>query len=310
MRLLLLAWWCTAVLPGLLVAIFLADDAELGAGWVVPIWIVGFIAQLFLFMAVSRNLKGVATSAIIWFTVSLLPFAIDWGIGLNWAAEIAFVLLAVVVALYIDYVLTRSTLLQANGVRATAVVLEVKKPLMNVVVNNIYIKRKLRVRVQRDDGVAPYETTYSDLWEIGGVPDPGDSFRVVLDPRRPQHLSALDERSSPAADVPTPVTGGRGSSGRSTWRFTSWRNPSPSKPSPPSPAPASSTSSTTYTPYSPAPSSPSTASGSPVRDVVAAIRQLAELHETGQLNDAEFAQAKAELLGGQDVGGQDSALPE
>lgn len=295
-RLLLVGWWCATVLPGLAVAAFFWDEAADGAGATVAvlIWIAGYVAQLFLFMAVGRHVRGVESSALLWFPVSLLPWAIDWGPGLGWAAETAFVLLALVIALYVLYLASGSSVLQASGARATAVVLEVKKPLMNVVVNNIYIRRKLRVRVERDDGVAPYETTYSDLWEIGDVPDPGDTFRVVLDPKRPQHLSALDDQSTPA-----PAPGGRGSSGRSTWRFTSWRNPAPARPTAPA-EPAG----TPYTPYTPSPPA-SEAPASPVRDVVTAIRQLADLHEQGQLTDDEFAQAKRELLGG-----EDSAPPE
>jgi hypothetical protein len=296
-RLLLAAWWCATVLPGLTVAVFFWDEAGDGGGAAVAvlIWIAGYVVQLVLFMAVGRQVKGVATSALLWFPVSLLPWAIDWGPGLGWAAETAFVLLALVIALYVLYRASGSSMLQANGVRATAVVLEVRKPLMNVVVNNIYIRRKLRVRVERDDQAPPYEATYSDLWELGAVPDPGDSFRVVLDPKRPQHLTALDDQGSAAPAAP-PAPGGRGSSGRSTWRFTSWRNPAPAKPG------------TTYAPYSRRPArSPDTsaASTASVPGVVAAIRELAELHESGQLTDEEFAQAKRELLGS-----EDSARPE
>lgn len=307
MRLLLVAWWCATVVPGVGMALLFPDEIETGSGAVVGVWIGGFVLQLFLFMAVSKQLKGVGTMMVIWFIVSLLPFAIDWTPAASWWGTIAFVLVAVVIALYIDYVLTRHSLLQHNGVRATAVVLEVKKPLMNVVVNNVYIKRKLRVRVDPDDHSPSYETTYSDLWEMGTVPDPGDSFRVVVDPRRPRHLDALDSSSdagdslgSGAGAPPASV----GDSGRKTWRFTSWRGPAGSTPArPPSTAPpAAASRPAAYAPYQPAPDPTVT---SPVRDVVTAIRQLAQLHESGQLTDDEFAQAKRELLGG-----DDSALPE
>jgi hypothetical protein len=307
MRLLLVAWWCATVVPGVAVALVIPDDAESGLGAAVGVWIVGYIVQLFLFMAVSKQVKGVGTMISIWFVVSLLPFAIDWTAPVSWWGAIAFVLLAVVIALFIDYDLTRHSLLQHNGIRATAVVLEVKKPLMNVVVNNVYIKRRLRVRIDRDDQAPPYETTYSDLWEMGTVPDPGDSFRVVVDPQRPRHLDVLDSSADsggsagPASSTParSPVSGGQ-----KTWRFTSWRGPAGSKPArstPTVPAPAPPQPGT-YAPYQP---EPDPVAGSPVRDVVTAIRELAQLHESGQLTDDEFAQAKRELLGG-----EDSAAPE
>ena len=44
-------------------------------------------------------------------------------------------------------------------------------------------------------------------------------------------------------------------------------------------------------PAEPSPSEP------PVRDPVARLRDLAHLHETGALDDAEFAAAKAKVLG-------------
>lgn len=216
-RLLLVAWWCAAVLPGLVVAVFLWDEAEDGAGAAATtmIWIAGYVAQLVLFMAVARHVKGIASSALLWVPVSLLPWAIDWGPALGWAAETAFVLLAVVVALYVLYRATGFAALRADGVRAAA--------------------------------------------------------------------AAAAERRKPAS--------GRGSSGRSTWRFTSWRNPAPR------------TQSRTYAPYAPPPAGSAATASAP--GVVGALRELAALHESGQLTDDELAQAKRELLGG-----QDSALPE
>lgn len=304
MRLLLVAWWCAAVLPGLSLSVFFTDAVESGDGFVVPVWILGFIAQLLLFMVVSRELKGVGTTVVLWFVVSLLPFAIDWGLGIGWAAEIAFVLLAVVVALFVAYRLTTSSLLQRDGIRATAVVLEVKKPLMNVVVNDVYIKRRLRVRVKRDDQAPSYEATYSSLWEMGTVPEPGDTFRVVVDARRPQHLDALDERTAPdprpdgsrsthRSAEPGPAPSG---SRRTSWRFTSWGSPGASPARRAARAPAAPTS---YPPYDPPPVAPDVAA-SARPGVVAALQQLADLHEKGQLTDDEFAQAKRELLGGGD----------
>ncbi|KAA1415360.1 hypothetical protein F0U44_21495 [Nocardioides humilatus] len=239
-------------------------------------------------MVLSRQLKGVTLSMVLWFAVSLLPFGIDWAFE-NVAAEIALVLTAVLIALVIDYKVTSSAGLQRDGIRATAVVLEVKKPLMNVVVNNVYIKRKLRVRIERDDGAAPYEASYSDLFMIGDVPDPGESFRVVVDPAKPQRMEAAEAGrgrgpTPQVAPVAAPATGRGSASGRTTWRFTSWKGTG-SRPS--------------YAPYRPEPSRPaSTSTSAGGRDVTAALQQLADLHEKGQLTDEEFAIAKRELLGG------------
>jgi len=305
-RLLLAGWWCATVIPGLTVAILFTDDAISGTGFVFGVWIIGFVVQLFLFMAVSRQLRGVTSTMVLWIVVSVLPFGVDWAVGINWWAEAAFVLVAVAVWGFVDLTLTRSALLQQEGIPATAVVLEVKKPLMNVVVNNVYIKRKLRIRVERDDRAPSYEATYSDLFMLGSVPDPGDSFRVVVDPRRPERVAAADTPRSARPPAAGPVRG----SGRSTWRFTSWHGPAstsaaaadraaaraarraPSRPASPAPA---------YQPYQ-----PTTPARQPARrDLSASLSELAQLHERGQLTDAEFAIAKQELLGV-----EDSAPPE
>ena len=45
--------------------------------------------------------------------------------------------------------------LKAHGVWARGVVLAVHEPLMNQVINNVYIKRTLRLRIERCDHVAP-----------------------------------------------------------------------------------------------------------------------------------------------------------
>ena len=195
------------------------------------------------------------------------------------------------IAAYLDLGNTSALALQREGHPATATVLEVKKPLMNMVVNNVYIRRKLRIRIARDDGAPPYETTYADLFMLGSVPDPGDSFRVVVDPKRPGRLS-------PASASMPPAPQRRQSSSQGTWKFTSWRG-SGSKPARPT-APATPP---TDAPYQPP--APGDRDGTSVRDIVASIRELAELHERGQLTDAEFAQAKQELLGA-----EDSAPPE
>ena len=48
--------------------------------------------------------------------------------------------------------LARGDALQRHGIPAVGVVLEVEKAAMNVVVNNVYILRKVRLRIGRSDG--------------------------------------------------------------------------------------------------------------------------------------------------------------
>lgn len=65
----------------------------------------------------------------------------------------------------------------------------VVKPMMNVVVNNVDLPRTLVLRIERSDGVAPYEAKYKGLFMIGNIPDEGSVIRL-------QRLSDLHRRAA------------------------------------------------------------------------------------------------------------------
>ena len=116
------------------------------------LWIVGYLAQFGVFMWIM-NLVG-EQKVLWWFIASLLPWVVDWSVPSSpW-----FLLLGAAVAIATAFWIGQSTLraqsLQQRGIRATGVVLEVLKPWMNVVINNVYIRRRLRLRIQRQDGIA------------------------------------------------------------------------------------------------------------------------------------------------------------
>lgn len=296
-RLLLAGWWCAAVLPGLSMALLFPDDVLDGTGPVFGVWIAGYVAQIVLFVGVSRRVRGVTTTVVLWLLAAVLPFGVDWGLGIGWWAVVACVLATTAVGAFVALLLSRAAALQRNGIRATARVLEVKEPRMNVVVNEVYIKRKLRVRIKRDDGAPSYEAWYDDLFMLGDLPRPGDSFRVVVDPKRPQRLEAVDESVRRPAGERGGVAraGGSGSSGQ--WQFTSWRGKAHATP-PGRPKASARAAEQHYRPYEP-PTGSGSGSGSG-RDLTGSLRTLAELHEQGQLTDEEFAIAKRELLSGED----------
>lgn len=64
---------------------------------------------------------------------------------------------------------------------------------INVVVNNVYIKRTLRLRIERSDGVPPYEAKYRGTFMLGEIPSPGSVLVLRVDPHRPQHFEASEK---------------------------------------------------------------------------------------------------------------------
>jgi Short C-terminal domain len=146
-----------------------------------------------------------------WVIASLVPWSA------NWAAPLAPWWLIACAAVVVGYSwwfyrsLARSRSLQRNGIHARGVVLKVEKPLMNVVVNNVYIRRTLRLRVERADGVAPYEAKFKGLFMLGEIPDVGSVLQLRVDPADPRHFEAAtdgDDDSShrPAAPSSDTIT--------------------------------------------------------------------------------------------------------
>lgn len=111
-----------------------------------------------------------------------------------------------------------------------------------------------------------------------------------------------NERSA-AASVP-PASQGQQTSGRVIWKFTSWHGPTsttPDRTKPPKrPKAAADPAQPAYALYAPTPADGEN------RDLTGELRELAALHERGQLTDDEFTLAKRRLLGG----AEDSAPPE
>src|SRR5262249_19083847 len=148
-------------------------------GGVVGAWIVGYLAQFAIFMWIMNI---VAKQKILWwFGASLLPWAVDWTAPLT---PLYFLLWAPITAGMAGWMASdarRADTLQRNGVRATGVVLEVLKPWMNVVINNVYIRRTLRLRVERADRVPAYEARFKGTFMLGEIPSAGDRIPLVVD---------------------------------------------------------------------------------------------------------------------------------
>jgi hypothetical protein len=51
----------------------------------------------------------------------------------------------------------------------------------------------LLLRIERSDGVAPYEAKYKGLFMIGNIPDEGSMIRLRVDPADPRHFEAVTD---------------------------------------------------------------------------------------------------------------------
>ena len=249
LALLLTLWWALAVLPGvLLAAVGGLNLYGSVTGPIVLVWIVGYLAQLGAFMAASRatgrdNMLG-------WFIASLAPFAVDWSAPF---AMLYPLLVALALAGYAWWMYHASAArkdLEQHGIPAVGVVLSVKDPVMNTIINGAYIRRTMQLRVERSDGTPPYEAKHSGTFMIGNIPSPGDRFNLRVDPTDPNRFEVVD------GDAPVPSA--------SSFAPQDWGS---------------------FT----APQDDSVAND---------LQKLADLHAGGQLTDAEFAAAKARLLGG------------
>jgi hypothetical protein len=159
------------------------------SGGLVAAWLLGYLAQLGVFMWMMNTIdqQSVLWRTLVWWlSASLLPWALDWTpaspLLLFWYA------VAIGLACWIALAARRGQSFQQHGIRATGVVLEVLKPRMNVVINNVYIKRKVRVRIEREDGAPAYEGVLNGLFMLGEIPSPGDRIPLLVDPDQPQRV--------------------------------------------------------------------------------------------------------------------------
>jgi len=189
----LLIVWCVLLLaPGLYEAF---GNVTLN-GTLATVWIVGYLTQFGVFMWIM-NLVG-EQKVLWWFIASLLPWAVDWTVPSSPWFLLLCAVVAIAVAFWIGQSTARAQSLQQRGIRATGVVLEVLKPWMNVVINNVYIRRRLRLRIQREDGAPPYEGILKGLFMLGEIPSVGDRLTLRVDPANPQHFD-YDEASTETA---------------------------------------------------------------------------------------------------------------
>jgi hypothetical protein len=179
----LLIGWCVLVLaPG---AFELSGNVTLN-GSLALVWIIGYLAQFGIFLWIMNLVPE--QKILWWFIASLLPWAVDWSVPSSPWFLLLGAVVAGTVAVWIGRFTRQVKSLQEQGIRATGVVLEVFKPWINVVINNVYIQRHLRLRVQREDGMPAYEGILKGLFMLGEIPSVGEHIALRVDPANPQHF--------------------------------------------------------------------------------------------------------------------------
>ena len=180
-------WWVLVVLPGVLTlaGVFgdLNADTEI-SGAIVGVWVLGFVAQLAMLYVVA---KAVGHTRQWWFLVgSLLPWVVDWStpVGPGWG--LLCIGAAGLVAAAMIYLALRNFNLDVNGTVVTGTVVKVLKNYMNVVINNVYIRRRVLFEIPGPNG--PYQAKLAMLCEIGTSPEAGDKFQLRVDPKNPKHF--------------------------------------------------------------------------------------------------------------------------
>lgn len=200
-------WLVLIIVPALVGAQLLQVGGDTAhQGWVVGVWVVGYVAQILVFRAISRG--SPRPVGLGWLLASTVPWVADWTAPVSrWGVAVCAVVVIGYAARLVS-VVHRVDRLRSGGQPACAVVLEVIRPMFNVVVNKDSVRRELKVRVERA-GAAPYETRLTAAFMLGEVPESGDRLAVLIDPFDPQHVEAIPgepvERAAPIPEDLDPV---------------------------------------------------------------------------------------------------------
>lgn len=196
-------WYGLIIVPAVIGTRMLEHVGSAAAtGRVLGVWLVGYVAQFVVFLMISR--RSPRPVLLGWFISSMIPWAAYWTAPLSlwW-----LVLWTVLVAGYAAWLLrgiAEVDRLRRDGVRGTGVVLEVIRPVFNVVVNKDAGRRVLRLSIERSDGAPSYEARLTGTFLLGEVPESEDRVAVRIDPDRPDHLELIEDepilRAAPQPD--------------------------------------------------------------------------------------------------------------
>jgi hypothetical protein len=186
----LLAAWCVVILGAGVLTYALASTTDTVGGAIAATWIVGYLVQFGLMMVIL-NQTGRNTQIVPWFVASLLPWAVDWTMPARLWLLAVWIPVVLGYAYWLDRSHEHKDAVLHTGVRGTATVLAIVHRQFQTVVNNAYIRRKLRLSVRTEQGQT-FETTMTGTFAFGSEPSPGDTFAVRIDPAHPKRIVVDD----------------------------------------------------------------------------------------------------------------------
>ena len=206
LRNLLVIWAAAVLLPGIIAIPWAGRGLEEFQVPAYLLWGLGFIAQLFVFTAVAKVSE--TTQMWAWIFTSVLPWVINLSVPDNPQYIPVFVIAVGAFAAWIYLRSSATDRLLHEGLDGTGVVIEVVEPkAINTVVNNGYLRRSVRVTVERADKKKTYEAVVRDLFKVDELPSPGDRIPLRIDPEDAKRVVMVPaekpahEATSPADDT-------------------------------------------------------------------------------------------------------------
>ena len=192
-----LVWLGFAIGPGLLVSsgtIGTIDTDGDVSGAVFGTWLLGFLLSLAWLVVVEKA----AGHTHHWWLVtgSMLPWLVDFTSAFSPGPQWVSIGLTVLNAVAMVLVVLRSAWTE-HGTPATATVVKVLPTFLhlNYVVNDVHVRRRVLVDVQRPDG-SHDQRALGMLCEIGTSPGVGDTLQVLVDPQHTDRIALAPSATS------------------------------------------------------------------------------------------------------------------
>jgi len=204
---LLVIWSAAVLVPGILAIPWAGRGLEEFQIPAYLLWGLGFLIQLFVFTAVAKLTE--TTQMWAWVFISVAPWVVNLTVPDN---PIWIPVFIIAVGGFAAWIFLRSSAtdrLLHDGLDGTGIVIEVVEPkAINTVVNNGYVRRSVRVTVERADKIKTYEAVVRDLFKVDELPAPGDRIPLRIDPQDatrvvmvPVEKPAAEARSTSDADA-------------------------------------------------------------------------------------------------------------